>query len=394
MCTMEFAHLHMHSSFSFHAGVASVHDIVGRARDLGMPAVGLTDTDRMSGLILHYEACRAAGIRPVLGVELTEPRLGEILAAEARHESHQGGPADSRRTPRGSHKSFGAGVDAAEMAPRADAAGSHARERLVLLARNAEGYAELCDVLTQRHLAADRFCFEDIFTTEWPNLYLLSTSPGLLGTLAATPNRDRLFGELVHNSAGSRRRSRQLEAVACAIGVPLVASNDSYFLDRDDASTHEILTAIGLNSTVSRLRPGECAPPDATFRSASQMQQVFDTHPAALANSVRLAEECGDIQLDLGKWIMPRVEVPAGHTPESHLAELAWAGYERNYGGKPEARRARQIQQMELETIEKLGYPSYFLIVKEIRDWANKRFATGYRTPQIAPFCGEVPPPV
>ena len=59
MRTIDFAHLHMHSSFSFHAGVASVHDIVGRARDLGTPAVGLTDTDRMSGLILHYEACRA-----------------------------------------------------------------------------------------------------------------------------------------------------------------------------------------------------------------------------------------------------------------------------------------------------------------------------------------------
>ena len=172
-----------------------------------------------------------------------------------------------------------------------------------------------------------------------------------------------------------------MEAVAGALGVPLVASNDCYFLDRDDASTHEILTAIGLNSTVSRLRPGECAPPDATFRSASEMQHAFDSHPVALANSMRLAEECGDIKLDLGKWIMPRVDVPAGYTPESYLAELAWAGCERHYAGKPEAVRARRIQQMELETIEKLGYPSYFLIVKEIRDWANERFATGYRQP-------------
>jgi DNA-directed DNA polymerase III PolC len=340
-----------------------------------MPAVGLTDTDRMSGLILHYEACHSAGIRPILGVELTEPRLGEILAAEARTGSHGAG------TGHHSGRHPATAVDAAELAPRADGAGSYRRERLVLLARNAAGYAELCDVVTQRHLMADQFKFEDVFSREWPNLYLLTASPGLLGTLAATPNRQRLYGELVHHSADSRRRSRQLEAVAGALGVPLVASNDCYFLDHDDASTHEILTAIGLNSTVSRLRPGECAPPDATFRSAAEMQNAFDSHPAAFANSMRLAEECGDIKLDLGKWIMPRVDVPTGYTPESYLAELAWAGCERHYAGKPEAARARSIQQMELETIAKLGYPSYFLIVKEIRDWANERFATGYRQP-------------
>ena len=151
-----------------------------------MLAVGLTDTDRMSGLILYYEACHTAGIRPILGVELTEPRLGEVLAAEARNRCHGMGTGHHR----GRHPATA--VDAAELAPRADGAGSHRRERLVLLARNAEGYAELCDVVTQRHLMADQFRFEDVFSREWPNMYLLTASPGLLGTLAATPNRQRL----------------------------------------------------------------------------------------------------------------------------------------------------------------------------------------------------------
>lgn len=350
-----------------------------------MPAVGLTDTDRMSGLILHYEACRAAGIKPILGVELTEPRLGEVIAAENRAAAARSGTAHASECVDGRTEGhagrIGAAVDAAELAPRADGAGSHARERLVLLARNAAGYQELCDVITQRHLAADHFRFEDVFAREWPNLYLLTGSPGLLGTLASTPNRSRLYGEIVLQSAGSRRRSRQVEAVAGALGVPPVASNDTYFLDREDAETHAILTAIGLNSTVSRLRPGECAPPDATFRTPDEMATHFDGHAAALRNSVLIAEECGDIQLDLGKWIMPRVDVPSGYTPESYLAELAWAGCDRHYGAGPEAARARQIQQMELETITKLGYPSYFLIVKEIRDWANDRFSSGYRVP-------------
>ena len=365
---LSFVHLHCHSSFSFHAGVPGIPEIVGRARELGMPAVGLTDTDRMSGLVLHYEECRRQGLRPVLGVELTEPGRGEVLAARAR----RGLPAD---------EGLRAGPASGEMSPRADGAGSHGRERLVVLARNAGGYADLCEVVTRRHLEADRFRFDEVFAREWPDFALLTASPGLLGALAATPNRDRLYGELIANSAATRRRSRELEAVAGALGLPLVAQNDCYFLDPEQWPTHQLLTAIGLNSTLSRLRPGECASPQAFLRSAGEMAAAFPSHRRALAAAEALAEECGSIELPLGEWILPRVDVPGGETPAGHLARLAWAGLERNYGGRGTFDRARRLQRMELETIEKLGYPSYFLIVKEIRDWANERFAAGYRRP-------------
>ena len=376
---MSFVHLHCHSSFSFHAGVPSVPEFVGRAKDLGMPAVGLTDTDRMSGLIVHYQECRRQGIRPILGVELTEPRAGEVSAAQARRR------ADGDDVPAatfGTGATAGAaGLDPAELSSRADGAGSYARDRLVLLARNAQGYADLCDILTERHLAADTFRFEGVFEREWPDLLLMSSSPGLLGALAATPNRPNLHAELVNHSAATRKRSRQVEAVAASLQIPLVATNDSYFLERAAWPTHQVLTAIGLNSTASRLRQGECAPPGATLRPAAEMAAAFPSHQRALANAERIAIDCGSIELDLGQWIMPRIEVPGGATPEDHLAQLAWAGLERHYGGRPEYSRARQIQQMELETIEKLGYPSYFLIVREIREWANTRFASGFRRP-------------
>jgi error-prone DNA polymerase len=368
---MSFVHLHSHSSFSFHAGVPSVPEFVGRAMDLGMPAAALTDTDRMSGLILHYEECRRQGIRPILGVELTEPRMGEVLAARMRRCAGEGAVVPAPPT----------GTDPAELAPRADGAGSHRRERLVLLARNAQGYADLCDIITERHLSADTFLFESLFQREWPDLVLITSSPGLLGSLASTPNRPNLFAELVNNSTATRRRSREVEAVATALQIPLVATNDSYFLERGDWATHQVLTAIGLNSTTSRLREGECAAPGATLRTTDEMAAAFPSHPQALANAERIAEECGSIELALGEWIMPRIDVPGGETPEGHLAQLAWAGLERHYGGGPNYTKARNIQQMELATIEKLGYPSYFLIVKEIRDWANTRLGTGYRRP-------------
>jgi len=330
-------------------------------------------------LIVHYQECRRQGIRPILGVELTEPRTGEVLAAQARRRAD----GEDVQGPPGLAAGLApvAGLDPAALSPRADGAGSYARDRLVLLARNAQGYADLCDILTERHLAADTFRFASVFERAWPDLLLMSSSPSLLGSLASTPNRPNLYAEVVNHSAATRKRSRHVEAVSASLQIPLVATNDSYFLERTDWPTRQVLTAIGLNSTASRLREGECGPRGATLRATDQMTAAFPSHPRALANAERIAADCGSIELDLGQWIMSRIEVPGGATPEDHLAQLAWAGLERHYGGRPEYSRARQIHQMELETIEKLGYPSYFLIVREIREWANTRFAAGFRRP-------------
>ena len=343
----EYVPLHCHSAFSFHAGVPSVRDLVAHCRDRGLQAAALTDTDRVSGLILFYLECRLQGIKPVLGVELTDPA----------QDGRTGAPTD------------GAGV-----------AG---KRRLVLLARDAAGYGDLCELTTRRHVEASSFRLCEELSRPWPNLVLITADPQMLAQLAAGANRESLYGELVNNSEYTRRRSRQLLATARAHGVPLVASNDSFFLERDDWETHRILTAIGLNSTLSRLKAREVAAAGACARTTAAMERAFPDQREALANTARVAALC-DVELDLGHWIMPRVTVPDGHTPESYLERLAVAGLKSNYGRAEADTRARAtaIQRMELEVIAKLGYPSYFLMVKEIRDWANERFGRKYRQPQ------------
>ncbi len=336
--------LHCHSSFSFHAGVPSVSELVARCKELGMTAAALTDTDRVSGLILFYTECLRQGVKPILGVELTDP-----------------GPS----------------------AQRVDGAGVTARPRVLVLARNADGYGDLCQLTTRRHLEAARFRLSEELARPLPNLILITADPSMLGTLAGGANRERLFGELIHHCERTRRRSAQLQVTARALGVPLVASNDAFFIQREDWETHRILTAIGLNSTLSRLQPEELASERAFVCGVSEMKSAFDAQPEAVANTLHVAGLC-NVELDLGHWIMPRVSVPAGHSPESYLAALAADGLESNYGSSEVATKARAmaIQQMELEVITKLGYPSYFLMVKEIRDWANHRFSHRYRRPQ------------
>jgi DNA polymerase III alpha subunit len=325
---MHFVSLHNHSVFSFHAGVATVEELTRRAKELGMTAMALTDTDRMSGLIKFYCACKDIGIKPILGVELTDPPDPE--------------------------------------------------NSVVCLSKNADGYADLCEIITNRHLKQDTFRFETAFAKPWPNLFFISSCPNVLVMLANTPNRENLYAELVNNSRETRLHSRVVEQTAQRLGLGLVASNNPFFIDEKDWETHKILTAIGAVATVSRLRPGEYASVHAFLRSHDDMARLFPNHAEAIANTARIADQC-NANLDLGKWIMPEISVPGGVPPAAHLRGLAYAGLEANFAKTPRYAEAKRIQDMELDVIEKLGYPSYFLIVKDIRDWAGATFREAFR---------------
>ncbi|MDD5674143.1 MAG: DNA polymerase III subunit alpha, partial [Chitinivibrionales bacterium] len=328
--TMSFVALHNHSVFSFHAGVCTVKELVRRAKALAMPAIALTDTNRMSGLIRFYTECREQKIKPILGVELTEPK--------------------------------------------------NSCDSIVLLAKNAEGYGDLCEIITARHIHADTFTFATIFSKPWPNLFFITATPDLLRLLSGMPNRGSVYGELINNSVPTRQQSKRLEVVARELQIPLVVSGNSFFLDREQWDTHKILVAIGLNSTLSRLRPQEYTPQNAFLKSHQEMQRLFPQHAEAIKNSALIADQC-NVELNVGSWIMPQISAPGNQTPSQYLRKLALRGLEKNYGGKPTYERARQIQSMELDVIDKLGYPSYFLIVKDIRDWANATLRTAYRKP-------------
>lgn len=328
---MPFVALHCHSVFSFHAGVCSTSELVQQAKKLGMTALALTDINRMSGLIRFYLACRKESIRPIVGVELTDPSSADT--------------------------------------------GS-----VVLLAKNAEGYADLCEIITKRNLDSSTFSFATCFGKLWGNLFFITAHPQLLTFLAGTPNKSSLYGELINNDSLTREASRRLEQAARHSTIPLIASTNSYFISPADFDIHKILVAIGANATLSRLRSHEYATRNAYLRPESDMRALFPHHPDAVDNTGRIAEQCS-VNLELNKWIMPEIAIPGGLTPSAQVRSLAMIGLETNYAATPAYHKAKQLQEMELAVIEKLGYSSYFLIVKDIRDWANATFSTAYRKP-------------
>jgi len=321
--------LHVHSEFSLLRGLASIPDLVKQAKILGLPALALTDTDSMSGLILFHQACREAGIRPILGATLTDPR--------------------------------------------------QAGQSVILLARDAGGYGDLCQLITARHLQAD-FALSRIFAEPWPRLNLLCGHFDLLQSLAQGPNRERLHGELLRGDAEQRRLSRVVAAWCDEEGLPAVATGGVHFLKPSDHGLHGVVRAIALNSTVSRLRPGETAPPEAWLLPETAMRDRFDDRPEALEAAARLAADCL-AEPPVGRWIMPRIEVAEGHTPDTFLAETAYRGLQERYAGNPRLEEARALQAMELKVIADLGYASYFLMVREVRVAAGRLFASQYRRP-------------
>ena len=325
---MSLAPLHVHSTHSLLRGVPSVRELVSRARALGYSALALTDVNSMAGSILFLQECREQGIRPILGLELADARDPTL--------------------------------------------------RLVLLARNAAGYGDLCELASFHNLGRRGPDLEDLFARPFPDLFALCPHPELLQRLSRTPLRSSLFGQLCLTDAAAAARSKAVEQVCQKEGLETAVAHDCWFLDPSDHELHRLLRAIAANTDLSRLGPAQVAAPAAWLLPPSRLRELYARHPRALEIAERIADSCRD-DLAASPWILPGVEVPAGHDEDSWLSRLAHEGLERNYGGKPEWAKARVLQSKELDVIRRTGYAGYFLMVRRIREAAAQRFAGGFR---------------
>lgn len=371
MCS-SFVHLNNHSHFSLLRGVPSPQEWVQQALLLGFKALALTDTNQTGGLILFLEECKRHSILPILGVHLMNEH--------------------------------------------------HPQDSFTLLARNMAGYADLCEITSQYMLHHRHQYHQEDFkmsrlleTTSMKDLVVMSHSPETLRDLAsayAKRWRDEgvmFYGELIAQSPSSRKRSLQVVAIAEEYQIPLVATNANHFLDSQGHTLHRVLRAIDNNSSLEQLHPEDVCPPGAYMKSAELMREIFQRQPEAYTNAGVIAAAIEDdwTQQD---WLMPKIEVPEGFSDDEYLKHCALQGLDDNYPAQSEPRyqesrhqesryqepryqevrelamshrpQALEIQHRELEIICQKGYSSYFLMVKQIRDWANQHFSESYRRPR------------
>jgi DNA polymerase-3 subunit alpha len=346
-----FVHLHCHSDFSLLDGASSIDALVARAKDLGMTHLALTDHGNMFGALAFFKECRKEGIVPIIGSEFYK-------APGSRHEK-----AGSEKGTRHHH--------------------------LVLLARNASGYANLLQLSSLGY--TEGFYYKPRIDDELLEKHhegLIALSACLAGDIPAAildgrhgeaRKRAGYYRELFgsegfylevqdHGIPEQRTVNREIVRISRETGIPLVATNDIHYTQRDDARAHDVLICIGTGKKVSEGKRMKFEHPEFYFKSGDEMAQVFAELPDAVANTVKIAESC---QLDLQPQQpqFPIYEVPEGRTPEGFLTELARKGLAERFSPVPEE-AARRLD-YELSIIISMGFTGYFLIVWDFIHYAK-----------------------
>lgn len=351
---MKFVHLHTHTHYSLLDGLTKIDELVSRVKELGMDACAITDHGVLYGAIEFYQKCKKAGIKPIIGVE--------AYVAENMYDKRPGG--DSK----------------------------WGYYHLVLLAENNAGYKNLIKLVTAGHL--DGFYYRpridrNLMRRHAEGIIALSAClGGEVSRALLSDNYDKakkvaleyqeIFGpgnfflEVQQHPHIEEQNivTPRIIHLARELDIPLVAAQDSHYLRPEDAQAHDILLAVQTGSQIDdkdrltlRTDDFSLAPPEA-------MAEKFKALPEALANTVKIAERC-NVEIELGKTKLPPFTLPAGHSNESHLAELCQQGLAKRFGGNPEEKTLKRLE-YELGVIQKTGFASYFLIVADIVNWAKQ----------------------
>ncbi len=347
----QFVHLHLHTEYSLLDGHSRIPALIARAKQLGMPAVAITDHGTMYGVIEFHLRAREAGIKPIIGVEA-------YVAPRSLHDRD----------------------------PKLDSSAFH----LGLLATTLQGYRNLITLTTLAHL--DGFYYKPRID----KTVLAQHSAGLIGLsgcLKSEIAQATLQGDMAaarevagqyrdifgpenfylevqsHGLPEQRQNVTGMIDLAHSLNLPLVATNDVHYVHRDDADAQDTLMCIQMNMNLDATdKPRMGQTPEFFLKSADEMTRAFPDLPVALAHTTAIAERV-DLELELDAVKLPHFPVPAGETAESYLRQLCERGLREIYGRVPAD--ATQRLDYELSIIERMGYAPYFLIVQDFVAFAK-----------------------
>jgi len=354
-----FAHLHVHSQYSLLDGAIRIDDLLKRAVDYGMPAVALTDHGTMFGAVEFYAKAVKAGIKPIIGCECyVAPRR----MTDKTPRDHQG------------------------------------LSHLLLLAKNIEGYRNLCRLASMaqlegfyykpridRHvLAKHKNGLIALTACLHGEIPMLIKANRIEAAEEAARRYEALFGEgnfylEVQNNGIDEQEvvNNALRDISRRLSIPLVASNDCHYLDKKDVSAHDVLLCIQTGKTVQDAERMKFRTDQLYFKSPQEMQDYFREYPGAVENSVRIAAQC-DLELDFNSYHFPHFEAPAGHDESSYFDRRVREGFEqrlqliRKQNPGVDEKPYRERLEYEIETIKRMGFPGYFLIVADFIRYAKE----------------------
>lgn len=380
-----FVHLHLHSQYSLLDGAIRLNDLFKRAKELEMPAIACTDHGNMFGAIDFYTRAIGSGIKPILGSEI-------YFTPGSRHD---------RRAPK----------NVKTLDSQDETEGKHQIHHLILLCKNLTGYRNLCKLISKAY--QEGFYYKPRVDAELLREY----SEGLIATTACLKGevgynfftnqdekavqaalkfreifKDDFYLEIQENGIPEQAIVNQkVINFAKDYSIPLVATNDSHYLTREDAAAQEVLMCIQTGKTFEDEKRMKLSTTEFYFKSAEEMRSAFHYAKEACDNTLKIADLCNleiKWQDDKGKqiYLLPKFEIKTQETEEEYFTRLSREGLEERFNGphfkhlvaKPNwVTELRPVYKDRLEVeiglIRQMGFTGYFLIVSDFIIWSKSQ---------------------
>lgn len=333
-----FIHLHVHSYFSLLRGASSIDSLIKKTKKNKQIALALTDTNAVYGAVEFYKKALQANIKPIIGSLVEDEN----------------------------------------------------NERAIIIAKNLEGYRQLCQIITALKLSEEnpnihnkqdfieinkekfsisKYLIENNFSE---NLIILSDSLSFITNLLKNHFKNNLYAEIYKpNNKTERENVRNIIRISEKRGIPLVVSNRVYFANRHDYLIHRLLTAIRLLTTIESIPEDNLVSKSCFLKSTDEMINAFKDFPDAIKNTLKISEMC-ELKLPLGINNYPLFSLPNKDDSKMVLRDICYKSISKRYE-ESKIKKAQERLDYELEIICQKGYADYFLIVKDIVDYANSK---------------------
>jgi len=372
MSKSKFVHLHNHTEYSLLDGLSNLKKLINHVIELNMDSVAITDHGALYGAIDFYKEAKKKEVKPIIGIEgyITNIKMDE-------------------KAEKGKTKNF----------------------HLVLLAKDLEGYRNLMKLTSEAHLKgyyyrprfdretlqkyskglicssacnqgeAPQALIENNFdkaknVTQWyldifGDNYYLELQRHEYSKYVDTVSNPNLKSSIQEQAENEEKVNKGILKLSRSLGIPVIATNDSHYIKKEEAEAQDALVCIATGKNVSdikRLRYVDT--PTFYIRSPEEMSKLFSDVPDAIENTVKVADKC-NVEIELGKWYFPKFPLPEKTTPEKKLKELVNKGLKNKF--KTVSKEMKERIDYELEIIIKKGYAPYFLIVSDMVNWASSK---------------------
>lgn len=351
---MSFVHLHLHTHYSLLDGLTKVPALVELAKKQGAKALAITDHGVMYGAVEFYKECKKQDIKPIVGVEvyITQGKLTD------------------RELKRGEKNYY----------------------HLTLLAKNHQGYVNLMKLTTEAHTKGFYYrprIDHETLTKYADNLICMSGCLNgevhqtiLAGQLDKAKEiilwHKQLFGDDYYlelqdhpNIPEQKIVNDALIGLSQELGVPLVATTDSHYLNADDADAQDVLLCVQTGARVEDTKRMSMMGEVFDLKTPEYMAEAFKHVPEAIVNTVKIADKC-DLEIPMGKLILPAFNLPEGETIDSYIDKQIKIGVQKRFGNNPSKEVLERVD-FEMSVIRQMGYQAYMLIVADFIVWAKSQ---------------------